>query len=218
MSSPNEKSVASSPKNNQPSPPPEKSSLEVDPTIIEEEKIEDKYQLHKNEDSNILSNKLLFLLQECLLSPVDKFNKEIFTKYDKEHLFDKESLDHIDIEINNFKISFIEEQYRIIKELITKYDLIKGLKKFSDEKNFSEELDKYNINSDILSFIGPLSNKINEVKDKENDINGNNNEIEKFLFEILEMNYYNKKTVLLEESIKALDEQIEDLKNKNKIL
>jgi hypothetical protein len=218
MSSPNEKSVASSPKNNQPSPPPEKSSLEVDPTIIEEEKIEDKYQLPQNEDSNILSNKLLFLLQECLLSPVDKFNKEIFTKYDKEHLFDKESLDHIDIEINNFKISFIEEQYRIIKELITKYDLIKGLKKFSDEKNFSEELDKYNINSDILSFIGPLSNKINEVKDKENDINGNNNEIEKFLFEILEMNYYNKKTVLLEESIKALDEQIEDLKNKNKIL
>ena len=217
MSSPNEKSVASSPKNNQPSPPPEKSSLEVDPTIIEEEKIEDKYQLPQNEDSNILSNKLLFLLQECLLSPVDKFNKEIFTKYDKEHLFDKESLDHIDIEINNFKISFIEEQYRIIKELITKYDLIKGLKKFSDEKNFSEELDKYNINSDILSFIGPLSNKINEVKDKENDINGNNNEIEKFLFEILEMNYYNKKTVLLEESIKALDEQIEDLKNKNKI-
>ena len=218
MSSPNEKSVASSPKNNQPSPPPEKSSLEVDPTIIEEEKIEDKYQLPQNEDSNILSNKLLFLLQECLLSPVDKFNKEIFTKYDKEHLFDKESLDHIDIEINNFKISFIEEQYRIIKELITKYDLIKGLKKLSDEKNFSEELDKYNINSDILSFIGPLSNKINEVKDKENDINGNNNEIEKFLFEILEMNYYNKKTVLLEESIKALDEQIEDLKNKNKIL
>ncbi len=218
MSSPNEKSVASSPKNNQPSPPPEKSSLEVNPTIIEEEKIEDKYQLPQNEDSNILSNKLLFLLQECLLSPVDKFNKEIFTKYDKEHLFDKESLDHIDIEINNFKISFIEEQYRIIKELITKYDLIKGLKKFSDEKNFSEELDKYNINSDILSFIGPLSNKINEVKDKENDINGNNNEIEKFLFEILEMNYYNKKTVLLEESIKALDEQIEDLKNKNKIL
>ena len=218
MSSPNEKSVASSPKNNQPSPPPEKSSLEVDPTIIEEEKIEDKYQLPQNEDSNILSNKLLFLLQECLLSPVDKFNKEIFTKYDKEHLFDKESLDHIDIEINNFKISFIEEQYRIIKELITKYDLIKGLKKFSDEKNFSEELDKYNINSDILSFIGPLSNKINEVKDKENDINGNNNEIEKFLFEILEMHYYNKKTVLLEESIKALDEQIEDLKNKNKIL
>ena len=218
MSSPNEKSVASSPKNNQPSPPPEKSSLEVDPTIIEEEKIEDKYQLPQNEDSNILSNKLLFLLQECLLSPVDKFNKEIFTKYDKEHLFDKESLDHIDIEINNFKISFIEEQYRIIKELITKYDLIKGLKKFSDEKNFSEELDKYNINSDILSFIGPLSNKINEVKDKENDINGNNIEIEKFLFEILEMNYYNKKTVLLEESIKALDEQIEDLKNKNKIL
>ena len=116
MSSPNEKSVASSPKNNQPSPPPEKSSLEVDPTIIEEEKIEDKYQLPQNEDSNILSNKLLFLLQECLLSPVDKFNKEIFTKYDKEHLFDKESLDHIDIEINNFKISFIEEQYRIIKE------------------------------------------------------------------------------------------------------
>ena len=137
MSSPNDKSESSSHNNNNQSQSLQKSSGEIEPTIKEEELSEDRYQLPKNEDSNILSNKLIFLLQEYLLSPVDKFNKDIFIKYDKENLFDKESLEEIDIEINNFKISYIEEQYKIIKELINKYDLIKGLKNLSEEKNFS---------------------------------------------------------------------------------
>ena len=90
------------------------------------------------------------------------------------------------------------------------------MKNFSEEKAFAEELNKYNINSDILSFFGPFSNKINEVNQK--GVNDNSNDIEKFLFKIVEMNYYNKKTALLEESIKMLDAQIDELKNKNKIL
>ena len=192
----------------------EKSS--EDPNIFEEEISEDKYQLQSNPNSNILSNKLIQILQECLLAPVNKFNKDIFYKYDKEKMFDKESLDQLDIDINSFKISFIEEQYKIIKELIAKYDLINNLKNFSEEKSFAEELNKYNINNDILSFFGPFSNKINEVNQK--GVNDNSNDIEKFLFKIVEMNYYNKKTALLEESIKMLDAQIDELKNKNKIL
>ena len=187
-----------------------------DPNIFEEEISEDKYQLQSNPNSNILSNKLIQILQECLLAPVNRFNKDIFYKYDKEKMFDKESLDQLDIDINSFKISFIEEQYKIIKELIAKYDLINNLKNFSEEKAFAEELNKYNINSDILSFFGPFSNKINEVNQK--GVNDNSNDIEKFLFKIVEMNYYNKKTALLEESIKMLDAQIDELKNKNKIL
>ena len=187
-----------------------------DHNIFEEEISEDKYQLQSNPNSNILSNKLIQILQECLLAPVNKFNKDIFYKYDKEKMFDKESLDQLDIDINSFKISFIEEQYKIIKELIAKYDLINNLKNFSEEKAFAEELNKYNINSDILSFFGPFSNKINEVNQK--GVNDNSNDIEKFLFKIVEMNYYNKKTALLEESIKMLDAQIDELKNKNKIL
>ena len=187
-----------------------------DPNIFEEEISEDKYQLQSNPNSNILSNKLIQILQECLLAPVNKFNKDIFYKYDKEKMFDKESLDQLDIDINSFKISFIEEQYKIIKELIAKYDLINNLKNFSEEKSFAEELNKYNINIDILSFFGPFSNKINEVNQK--GVNDNSNDIEKFLFKIVEMNYYNKKTALLEESIKMLDAQIDELKNKNKIL
>ena len=91
-----------------------------DHNIFEEEISEDKYQLQSNPNSNILSNKLIQILQECLLAPVNKFNKDIFYKYDKEKMFDKESLDQLDIDINSFKISFIEEQYKIIKELIAK--------------------------------------------------------------------------------------------------
>ena len=193
------------------------SQNEEEETInIEEEISEDKYQIQSSQNSNILSNKLIQLLQECLLAPVNKFNKDIFYKCDKEKLLDKESLDLIDIDLNNFKISYIEEQYKIIKELISKYDLIGNLKEFSDEKIFAQELNKYNINADLFSFIGPLSNKINEVNIKgEND---NSIEIDQFLFKILEMNYYNQKTALIEERIKMLDTQIEDLKNKNKIL
>ena len=183
----------------------------------EEEILEDKYNLQINLESNRLSNKLITLLQECLLSPVNKFNSDIFRKYDKENLLDKDDIDQIELDINNFKLSFIEEQFKIIKELIAKYNLIDGLKNLSEEKTFSEELKKLNVNSDILSFIGPLSNKINEINKEQEENNDESNDIEKFLFKILEMGYYNRKTALLEESIKLMDSQIEELKNKNKI-
>ena len=184
----------------------------------EEEILEDKYNLQINSESNRLSNKLITLLQECLLSPVNKFNSDIFRKYDKENLIDKNDLDQIELDINNFKLSFIEEQFKIIKELIVKYNLIDGLKNLSEEKTFSEELKKLNVNSDILSFIGPLSNKINEINKNSVENKDESNEIEKFLFKILEMGYFNRKTALLEESIKVMDSQIEELKNKNKII
>ena len=183
----------------------------------EEEILEDKYNLQINQESNRLSNKLIALIQECLLSPVNKFNSDILRKYDKENLLDKDDIDQIELDINNFKLSFIEEQFKIIKELIAKYNLIDGLKNLSEEKTFSEELKKLNVNSDILSFIGPLSNKINEINKEQGENNDESNDIEKFLFKILEMGYYNKKTALLEESIKLIDSQIEELKNKNKI-
>ena len=199
------------------------SSIKLSATKIqeneeEEEILEDKYNLQINSESNRLSNKLITLLQECLLSPVNKFNSDIFRKYDKENLIDKNDLDQIELDINNFKLSFIEEQFKIIKELIVKYNLIDGLKNLSEEKTFSEELKKLNVNSDILSFIGPFSNKINEINKKQGENKDESNEIEKFLFKILEMNYFNRKTALLEESIKVMDSQIEELKNKNKII
>ena len=198
------------------------SSIKLSATKIqeneEEEILEDKYNLQLNSESNRLSNKLITLLQECLLSPVNKFNSDIFRKYDKENLIDKNDLDQIELDINNFKLSFIEEQFKIIKELIVKYNLIDGLKNLSEEKTFSEELKKLNVNSDILSFIGPLSNKIDEINKNSVENKDESNEIEKFLFKILEMGYFNRKTALLEESIKMMDSQIEELKNKNKII
>ena len=189
---------------------------EEEPIIPEEETSEDKYQIQSDPDSNILSNKLIQLLQECLLSPVNKFDKDIFYKYDKEKMLDKETIDLLDEEINNFKISYIEQQYQIIKDLIAKYDLIKGLKNFSEEKTFSEELNKYDINGNIFSFIGPFNNKIIEENKKEE--NEDSNEIEQFLFNIMTMNYYNQKTALIERNMQILNTKIEDLKNKNKIL
>jgi len=189
---------------------------EEEPIIPEEEISEDKYQIQSDPDSNILSNKLIQLLQECLLSPVNKFDKDIFYKYDKEKMLDKETIDLLDEEINNFKISYIEQQYQIIKDLIAKYDLIKNLKNFSEEKTFSEELNKYDINGNIFSFIGPFNNKIIEENKKEE--NEDSNEIEQFLFNIMTMNYYNQKTALIERNMQILNTKIEDLKNKNKIL
>ena len=191
-------------------------SSEEEPIIPEEEISEDKYQLQSDPNSNILSNKLIRLLQECLLSPVNKFNKDIFYKYDKEKMLDKETIDSLDLEINNFKMYFIEEQYKTIKELISKYDLIKNLKNFSEEKTFSEELNKYDINGNIFSFIGPFNNKIIEANKKEED--ENSNEIEQFLFDIMTMDYYNQKTIIIEQNMRILNSKIEDLKNKNKIL
>ena len=181
----------------------------------EEEISEDKYQLQQNPNSNILSNKLIKLIHECLLDPVNKFNKDCIYEYDKEKILDKKSIDSLDIEINNYKISFIEEQYKIIKELIAKYDLINNLKNFSDEKIFSQELNKYDINTGILSFIGPLSKIINEINKKE----GKDDliEIEQFLFEILEKKYYAQKIIMVEENIKLYKHKIQELKDENKI-
>ena len=178
------------------------SSIKLSATKIqeneeEEEILEDKYNLQINSESNRLSNKLITLLQECLLSPVNKFNSDIFRKYDKENLIDKNDLDQIELDINNFKLSFIEEQFKIIKELIVKYNLIDGLKNLSEEKTFSEELKKLNVNSDILSFIGPFSNKINEINKKQGENKDESNEIEKFLFKILEMNYFNRNYIII---------------------
>ena len=181
-------------------------SSEEEPIIPEEEISEDKYQLQSDPNSNILSNKLIRLLQECLLSPVNKFNKDIFYKYDKEKMLDKETIDSLDLEINNFKMYFIEEQYKTIKELISKYDLIKNLKNFSEEKTFSEELNKYDINGNIFSFIGPFNNKIIEANKKEED--ENSNEIEQFLFDIMTMDYYNQKTTIIEQNMRILNSKI----------
>ena len=124
-------------------------------------------------------------------------------------------------DIENFKRSYIEEQFKIIKDINSKYNLIENLKNLSEEKLFYEELKAYDIGIEIFSFIGPLTKKIKEIKSKEKNEEGKNNEIsneiEKALFKLLEINYYNNKTYNLEESIKALDTQIEELKSKNKI-
>jgi len=188
-----------------------------DQSISENEIQEDKYNLGLNQISNPLSNKLIVLLEECLLAPVSSFNTDIFKKYDKENLFEKDNLNQIDLKINDFKLSFIEYQFKILKDLIEKYNLFDGLKKLSDEKTFRDELNKLNITDDIFSFIGPLNNIINEISEKNNANCENGYEIEKFFFKILEMNYYKRKTSLLEETIQMLDLKIEDLKNKNKI-
>ena len=195
-----------------------KLSKEVkDQSMSENEIQEDKYNLGLNQISNPLSNKLIVLLEECLLAPVSSFNTDIFKKYDKENLLEKDNLNQIDLKINDFKLSFIEYQFKILKDLIEKYNLFEGLKKLSDEKSFHDELNKLNISADIFSFIGPLNNIINEINDKKNENSKNSYEIEKFFFKILEMNYYKRKTSLLEETIQMLDLKIEDLKNKNKI-
>ena len=189
---------------------------EKDQINHEEEISEDRFKIQQDQNSNVLLGKLIQLIQECLLAPINKFNKDIFIKYDKDKLADKYSLDLIEVEINNFKMFYIDEQYKIINELITKYDLVQSLKNISEEKIFDEELKKFNINGELLSFFGPFSNKIKELNErgKVND----SLEIEKFLFKLLEINYYQQKTAMIENNIKLLDEQIEDLKNKNKIL
>ena len=193
-----------------------------DKILPEEELSEDKYQINQNKESNLLADKIIQLLQEKLLGLIDKFNIDLIKKYDTENIFDKEMLDQLEEEIENYKQSYIEQQFKIIKEIISKYNLIENLKNLSEECVFAEELKSYDINIDIFSFIGPLSEKIKEINksDKNKDINNKemSNDIERALFKLLEIYYYNSKTSSLEESIKALDIQIEDLKNKNKII
>ena len=110
---------------------------------------------------------------------MSSFNTDIFKKYDKENLFEKDNLNQIDLKINDFKLSFIEYQFKILKDLIEKYNLFDGLKKLSDEKTFRDELNKLNITDDIFSFIGPLNNIINEISEKNNANCENGYEIER---------------------------------------
>ena len=196
---------------------------ELDLIIPEEELSEDKYKINQNEESNLMTDKIIQLLQEKLLGQIDKFNIDLIKKYDTENMFNKEILDELEDDMENFKQSYIEQQFKIIKDILSKYNLIENLKNLSEEKNFVEELKSYDISIDIFSFIGPLTEKIKEIKKRENEEEKNNNkncnnEIEKELFKLLEINYYNNKTIILEENIKKLDLQIEELKNKNKII
>ena len=197
---------------------------ELDLIIPEEELSEDKYKINQNEESNFMTDKIIQLLQEKLLGQIDKFNIELIKKYDTENMFNKEILDELEDDMENFKQSYIDQQFKIIKDIISKYNLIENLKNLSEEKNFLEELKSYDISIDIFSFIGPLTEKIKEIKKREKNEEENfnnkncNNEIEKALFKLLEINYYNNKTINLEENIKQLELQIEELKNKNKII
>ena len=197
---------------------------ELDLIIPEEELSEDKYKINQNEESNFMTDKIIQLLQEKLLGQIDKFNIELIKKYDTENMFNKEILDELEDDMENFKQSYIDQQFKIIKDIISKYNLIENLKNLSEEKNFIEELKSYDISIDIFSFIGPLTEKIKEIKKREKNEEENfnikncNNEIEKALFKLLEINYYNNKTINLEENIKQLELQIEELKNKNKII
>ena len=195
----------------------EKEKEEEEIIIPEDEVTKDKYQIIQNQESNIIANKLIQLFQDKFLGSIDIFSKELLKKYDNEDMFDKECLEHIESDIENFKQNYIELQFKQIKELISKYNLIENVKNLSEEKTFSEELNTYNINSEIFSFIGPLSEAINKMNKNRNlnDEIDSDYEIEKALFQMLEINYYNKKTYEFEEKIKALDLQIEDLKNKN---
>ncbi len=189
--------------------------------IIQEEQSLDKYKINQNNESNYISDKIIQLLQEKLLSPIDKFNLDLIKKYDTENMFGKEILSPLEVEIENFKHSYIEQQFKTIKEIIEKHNLVENLKNLSEEKIFLEELKSYDIGIDIFSFFGPLTGKIKEIKNrdkKDEDENDNKNEIEKALFKLLEINYYNNKINNLEQSIKSLDEEIEELKNKNKII
>ena len=202
----------------------ENNKIEKEDNIIipEEELGEDKYKINQNGESNYIADKIIQLLQEKLLGQIDKFNIDLIAKYDTEKMFDKEMLDQLEEDVENFKRSYIEEQFKIIKDIISKYNLIENLKNLSEEKIFYEELKSYDIGIEIFSFIGPLTEKIKEIKSKEKNGEGCNNEmpdeIEKSLFKLLEINYYNNKTYSLNESIKILNNQIEELKNKNMII
>ena len=201
--------------------------LDTENIIPEESQIMDKYKINPNKESNYISDKIIELLQEKLLSQADKFNLDLIKKYDTENMFDKEILAPLEQEIENYKLSYIEKQFKTINEIIEKYNLVESLKNLSEEKLMLEELQSYDISIDIFSFIGPLTEKIREMKnnekkddggDNESDRESSDNEIEKALFKLLEINYYNNRTKSLEQSIKVLDEQIEELKNKNKII
>jgi len=193
----------------------ESNQEEKEPQISEIEISRDKYEIIPDNESNIITDKIIQVLQEKLLQPIEKFNIDLIIKNDTEKMFDKESLEQIEIEIENFKKSFIELQFKNIKDLISKFSLVENLKDFSEEKTFAEELKSYDIDMNIFSFIGPLSAKIEELNKKEKK--DNSQEIIKALFKILEMNYYKNQIANLENSINEYNLKINELKNKNNI-
>ena len=193
----------------------ESNQEEKEPQISEIEISRDKYEIIPDNESNIITDKIIQVLQEKLLQPIEKFNIDLIIKNDTEKMFDKESLEQIEIEIENFKKSFIELQFKNIKDLISKFSLVENLKDFSEEKTFAEELKSYDIDMNIFSFIGPLSAKIEELNKKEKK--DNSQEIIKALFKILEMNYYKNQNANLENSINEYNLKINELKNKNNI-
>ena len=85
-----------------------------DKILPEEDLSEDKYQINQNKESNLLADKIIQLLQEKLLGLIDKFNIDLIKKYDTENIFDKEMLDKLEEEIENYKQSYIEQQFKII--------------------------------------------------------------------------------------------------------
>ena len=167
-----------------------------DQIIIPEEEIsEDKYKILQNQESNIIADKLIQLMQEKLLSPIERFNIDLIKKYDSEGMFSQEILEQLEEDIENYKKTYIEQQFKTIKDIISKFNLIENLNNFSEEKIFAEELKSYDVGIDIFSFIGPLSEKIKEIRDKNKSEKAeNSNEIEKSLFKLLEINYYNNKS------------------------
>ena len=193
----------------------ESNQEEKEPQISEIEISRDKYEIIPDNESNIITDKIIQVLQEKLLQPIEKFNIDLIIKNDTEKMFDKESLEQIEIEIENFKKSFIELQFKNIKDLISKFSLVENLKDFSEEKTFAEELKSYDIDMNIFSFIGPLSAKIEELNKKEKK--DNSQEIIKALFKILEMNYYKNQNANLENSINEYNLKINELNNKNNI-
>ena len=194
------------------------SKEEKDEQIHEVELSKDIYHIQEQKQSNILSEKLIKLILFQLLKPTELFNKELLKKYDNDDVFDRECLEKMEIEIESFKKSYIDVQFKNIKDLIERFNLVENLKNLSEEKTFAEELNSYGINSEILSFIGPLCEKIKEIENGNKEDNNCPYEIEKDLLKLVEINYYQSKSAQIEENIQKLDQEIEELKNKNKII
>ena len=194
------------------------SKEEKDEQIHEVELSKDIYHIQEQKQSNILSEKLIKLILFQLLKPTELFNKELLKKYDQDDVFDRECLEKMEIEIESFKKSYIDVQFKNIKDLIERFNLVENLKNLSEEKTFAEELNSYGINSEILSFIGPLCEKIKEIENGNKEDNNCPYEIEKDLLKLVEINYYQSKSAQIEENIQKLDQEIEELKNKNKII
>ena len=72
-------------------------------------------------------------------------------------IFSTKKFSPLEKEIENLKHSYIEKQFKAIKEIIKKYNMVENLKNLSEEKMLLEELKSYDIGIDIFSFIGLLT-------------------------------------------------------------